>query len=118
MTRCKESLQNVHKYLHATSAKTETGGVDGFKIDGMRRGEMLVGAGLRNDDVVTHINGSAVVQLTDVLSVWTALLDDDARPREVTLQVRRQDTPVTLTVELHDAPKATEGAASAPNAAE
>lgn len=76
----------------------EDGNPNGFRITGMRCGNPLTQAGVKNGDIITAVNGKKVNNTLQAASVYMKVRDED----HLRVEMTRKGVPVTLEYDVNE----------------
>jgi general secretion pathway protein C len=90
------NLNKLMKLAYVSPHKDDLGRIDGYRVGGIRRGNILYQGGLRSGDVMMSVNGRAIRSMTQVLLAHSTLRFRD----DFEVVVLRRGRPVVLNYNL------------------
>lgn len=77
-------LDKVSKMARARPHKDSDGNVDGFRLSGVRRNELLYKIGIRSGDVVHTVNGQPLTSMQEAMGAWQSMQGGSGFSFEIT----------------------------------
>lgn len=66
-------LDKVSKMARARPHKDSGGSVDGFRLSGVRRNQLLYKIGIRSGDIVHSVNGQPLTSMQEAMGAWQSM---------------------------------------------
>ncbi len=85
-----ENPEQLYSQVRATPHKGPDGGVDGYRLSGIRRNSVFYKLGIKNGDVVHTVNGKTLDSMSSAMTAYNSLQAEKNFTFEVTRRNKRE----------------------------